>query len=738
MANPASDITIEWYRNLYGEVEDGWLSFFSIDRATGETSTDWCRATDLEGAADITRNRNAAGDVWNGVAIRTHRTSGRGGAAECGWVTSLWSDIDFVDPGHRGNDLLPPDEKAAADLVRDFPVPPTAVIHSGGGLQAWHMLDEVVAVEDLGDLLAAYGATWAHVGAEAGYHVDNVFDLARIMRAPGTTNRKIATPRPVRLIFADWDRRYGIGDLRDRCVDPPAPYVHERKRDVPYIGPDRPGDEYSARHDGHELLTAEGFHTAQRDHYGNVHYRAPHRGAKEQTGATVYAEDGHTTIWSETYASGRPSVDIRRPYDPFGLYVAIKHAGDFSAATGELRRQGYGARPTTSPGDFTPPEPPAADHGQAVDQEEPADDGDHGQPKVAIFWTDEVAADPPDPIDELVTNLVGVGEVSVFGAPRAMGKTWATMGLAVAVSEGRGTVFGSDAFRVTRPGRVVYLQGELGLSASHVRWKLTTSGNVPRIAEIFDRLRVKTTTRRITQSADGVTWTDEESVAVVDNRLEPLLAELEVDLVIIDPWATYFAGNENSNDEVEAAIDAITQMARRVGCAVWIVHHITAKASHGNLAEPEDLWRGASRLADAVSTRVTLLPHYTPAKARELGLDRFQARTYGDLHVLQRNGPPVPVVHCHLEGFKWQHWEPTIGDAGRPSDIRDEDVVRAIRSAPDGLVKSKRDLMAALDVRSTVSLDRCLDRLTQLGVVDTAAGKRGATTYRVNEEELPK
>lgn len=361
MLNPEHDALADWYRRLYGEVEDGWLSFFSVDRRTGENQVRWCRATDIDAATAITRELNAHGDVWNGVAIRTHRTSGRGGSDVCGWITALWSDIDFVDAGHAGNSLLPPDEKAAADLVRDFPVKPTAVIHSGGGLQAWHMLDEPAHVDELGDLLEAYGTTWNKVGKDAGYHVDNVFDLARIMRAPGTTNRKLDTPRPVRLIFADWTRRYGISELRDQLEDPPEPetYASDRlARDVPYIGPDRPGDEYMARHDGHELLTAYGFHSPDRDPYGNIHYRAPHRGVKEGTGATVYAEDGHVTIWSETFCARHPNLKAQHGYDVYGLYVALEHGGDFSAASSALRAKGYGA-PLKPAVDLGVTEPPA-------------------------------------------------------------------------------------------------------------------------------------------------------------------------------------------------------------------------------------------------------------------------------------------------------------------------------------------------------------------------------------------
>jgi hypothetical protein len=369
-ASNAEDPILDWYRQLYGDVDEGWLSFFAVDRSTGQNKTEWCRVTDLEAAAEITRRLNADGDVWHGVAIRTHRTSGRGGATECGWITALWADIDFKDPGHQGNDRLPPDEATATELVRRFPIRPTALTHTGGGLQAWYLLDEPVPTDDLGDLLEAFGATWNKVAADLGYHVDNVFDLARIMRPAGSYNRKLAQPRPVTLTGAKWDRRYGISEIRDACIDPPEPTIPRKRNDVPYIGPDRPGDEFAARHDGHELLTAEGFHHPTVDHNGDTHYRAPHRGPKDQSGATVYA-DGHVTVWSETFCANRPGLRPHHGYDLFGFYVALHHDGDFAEATRDLRSRGYGSEQQNP---FGEPDWNALDHIDGPVASPPADD----------------------------------------------------------------------------------------------------------------------------------------------------------------------------------------------------------------------------------------------------------------------------------------------------------------------------------------------------------------------------
>lgn len=128
-----------------------------------------------------------------------------------------------------------------------------------------------------------------------------------------------------------------------------------------------------------------------------------------------------------------------------------------------------------------------------------------------------------------------------------------------------------------------------------------------------------------------------------------------------------------------------------------------------------------------------MLPHYTPAKAKELGLDRFQARSFADLHILQRNGPPVPVINTHLERFQWRPWDPPDTGGGRPPALSDKDVVSALRRL--GQV-SKSTLSTDLGVaRST--LDARLDRLEQVGIVTLSTGARGALIVDLNEEELP-
>lgn len=339
----ATTTPIEWLEHIYPDAS-GWLTLFSLHR-DGSRHTDWAEAHDLDTLAQAAERRAPECDVWFGVATRKAKLDGgrRGGSGDCDAIPGLWLDVDIAGPGHRQGGRLARDEHHARQLLDAFPLPPTAVVHSGGGLQAWWLFGEMVEVSELGDILASWGATWNRLADKVGIDVDNVFDVSRVMRLPGTTNRKEGLARPVEVIEATWGRRYGIDDLDSHLDEPPAPPKARTGSNLPYIGPERPGDAYNLRHTGGDVLARAGFTLARTDRNGDEHWVRPGKDAREGTSATVYRDDGHTTMWSDTVATMWPAIEVRRPYDPFGLYACIEHGGDYSQATKALRQDGYGA-----------------------------------------------------------------------------------------------------------------------------------------------------------------------------------------------------------------------------------------------------------------------------------------------------------------------------------------------------------------------------------------------------------
>jgi hypothetical protein len=63
------------------------------------------------------------------------------------------------------------------------------------------MLDEPWPVEEALPILDRWYYTWKELCDERGWHIDNVFDPARILRLPSTTNNKdLSAPLPVTML----------------------------------------------------------------------------------------------------------------------------------------------------------------------------------------------------------------------------------------------------------------------------------------------------------------------------------------------------------------------------------------------------------------------------------------------------------------------------------------------------------------------------------------------------------
>lgn len=354
-----ADIIVDWLAHLYDHIDEGWLTLFSQNRVTGRRYTDWSPVDNYDTFTQTALTRAVDSCVWWGVATRhTRLDHGRGTAADCAHIPALWADIDIAGPNHQTAHPLPPSIDDAVQLLDDFPLPPTAVIHTGGGLQPWWLLNEPRTTQELQHILDAWAHTWTQTAARRGWHLDNVFDAARVMRLPGTWNRK-TTPTPVEIVHTNWDLTYGLDDLEQHLQDPPAAPPAATTPKVPYIGPARPGDAYNATNTGNDVLNAAGWTHHHTDRNGDQHWTRPGKPPRDGASATVYADDGHTTIWTDAI----PGLDARRPYDPFGLYTAIHHRGDFTTATNTLSTQGYGTPPPSNGNDLewigdTPPDTP--------------------------------------------------------------------------------------------------------------------------------------------------------------------------------------------------------------------------------------------------------------------------------------------------------------------------------------------------------------------------------------------
>ena len=233
----------------------------------------WCLRPARPGAAEITwhtdipsaeravrlaeaaQHAGAPRDVYFGVSLQdpvamareaerlgkppeTRRRRGYSKTARV--LPGFFADIDYGSEGHKG-DRLPRNEADALGFLEGLPKPPSVIVHSGGGLQAYWLFETplVLASEEINRLAerATHGwYAWIESFAEAyGYHFDHVKDLARVLRPPGTHNHKYGTARPVRLLRSKGPR-YAYQDLvraiSDRFPEGPPEGVAKTPEEV--------------------------------------------------------------------------------------------------------------------------------------------------------------------------------------------------------------------------------------------------------------------------------------------------------------------------------------------------------------------------------------------------------------------------------------------------------------------------------------------------------------------------
>jgi len=196
---------LDFFRLLYGTATDGYLCLWTLP----SKRTHAFHVSELEKAAETALDLDASGsDVYFGVGLRKAApTQGRGGSKDVLSIPGLWLDLDCAGPGHAASNLPTYDE--AFQLIGLLPHAPTVVVDSGGGLHLYYLGVEQLLnpkqklVEDFQRQFSAAGS--AH--AMNNWQLDHLHDLARVLRVPGTTNRKIPTNvRPVATLLADGPR----------------------------------------------------------------------------------------------------------------------------------------------------------------------------------------------------------------------------------------------------------------------------------------------------------------------------------------------------------------------------------------------------------------------------------------------------------------------------------------------------------------------------------------------------
>jgi len=169
----------------------------------------------LKLGSEQSANPKVTGVYW-GLAEMQRPKKGRGKEEDVLSVRATWIDIDAVDENEDRDPQLALeglDHYVAAGRVPA----PSAIVASGGGAHAYYFLAEPATGDDLQLLKKVNLELAERVGG------DHCHDLTRMLRMPGTVNRKYGDEPVVEVLGVNATRRYELAELAKFLkVDPEA------------------------------------------------------------------------------------------------------------------------------------------------------------------------------------------------------------------------------------------------------------------------------------------------------------------------------------------------------------------------------------------------------------------------------------------------------------------------------------------------------------------------------------
>ena len=298
------------------------------------------------------------------------------------------------------------------------------------------------------------------------------------------------------------------------------------------------------------ILEELGCTRVSQDGAGNENWHYPR--SENQTSCTVYAEDNHLTIWSETMAADL-GMAVRRPYDPFGFWVFRKFDGDFTAAHTWLIEHDIGdlyslkAKPL-------PKAPPPSD-----------------------LTLVTVAKAERRLVEWVWFGWLPAGKLIILDGDPDAGKSTMTLDLAARIT--RGDAMPDGAPGVSQPGHVLLLSGEDDLEDTIV-WRLLAAG--------ADLDRVHHLQCALDGDGEELPVTLPRDVRIIGEQI----SRLDVRLVIVDVLDEYLDDRVDShkNQAVRRALAPVRAVAARTGAAFIMLRHMRKEGS------PKALYRGGGSI----------------------------------------------------------------------------------------------------------------------------------------------
>lgn len=359
---PSSHFDIEavrfWLNHLHGDSK-GWIHICSTGDWTGRAFS-LEDADGLDEAAEYVEQLNAAGREGIYLRVTTingNIVEGRGKDSDSWSFPGLWADIDIAGPGHKTTKPLPADWPHAKEIIHEAGLPqPTLWVASGGGYYPYWLLSQPYHLDpgntEQLSALQELSTGWQRCLGEAAerrgmFYGTQCGDLSRVLRIPGTVNRKAGLERPCE-VFVGGGSTFTMEALVEAFVKASA---HLRPADdrgtydkvpTPVAGT-TPLDQFEA---------ATGWE--HEDLLGGIGWQFHH-----QQGQTTYwtrsgknKRDGHSATTGRSgdrdrlfmFSDADQHIPAGGPYTKPYVYALIHHNGDLSAAAKALAAKGFGVQ----------------------------------------------------------------------------------------------------------------------------------------------------------------------------------------------------------------------------------------------------------------------------------------------------------------------------------------------------------------------------------------------------------
>lgn len=343
----AQAFLVDHYAGLPGLVQvcctGDWIGQFFATTQAGL----WAAA---QYAAQLDR-REPQGIYVRATTLR-ERPARRGGADDTGAVPYLWADVDYGLDGHKRDAdklPLPPTADAARLVIAESGMPePTVLVHSGGGLYPLWRLDTPVDLATAADLSERVQLALKRASVARGWdYGTGVGDLARVLRLPGSVNRKTDTLRPCLVVG-------GTGALCVPAAVPARPSVeratatagHQLPEQRPYDPGrgDGPLDALAARMSWADLLEPAGWQLVGTEPDGAERWLRP---GDPTSSYSARAFEHNLVVHSES--AGLPAGAGQR-LTKGRLFAHLHYGGSASEAAKDLARAAHdrGAAPAAS------------------------------------------------------------------------------------------------------------------------------------------------------------------------------------------------------------------------------------------------------------------------------------------------------------------------------------------------------------------------------------------------------